>query len=93
MGGDKEVSRYGEEGEDLAGDVEGELVILDVVEGDGAGMHFQEVFLPTVIESLIQDRRFDVLERPQRDMTRFIGAMIGALRRWMTKAILQRHGI
>ena len=94
VGGDEEVGGYGEQGEDLGGDEEeGEVVVLDEVEGDGFGIHFRAVFTQTALDGIIQDTRFEVVERPQRDMTRFLGALIGTLRPWMHKSFLQRHGI
>ena len=94
VGGDEEVGGYGEQGEDLGGDEEeGEVVVLDEVEGDGSGIHFRAVFTQTALDGLIQDTRFEVVERPQREMTRFLGALIGTLRPWMQKRFMQRQGM
>ena len=72
-GTDVEVERYGEEGEELGGEEdEGEVVVLDQVEGDGSGIHFRAVFTQRALDGLIQDTRFEVLERAQREMTRFL---------------------
>ena len=82
--------------DEVGGDVadgEPEYVVLDEVEGDGSGIHFRAVFTQKSFDGLVQDTRFEVVERPQRDMTRFLGALVGTLRPWMHAALRQRHGI
>ena len=56
--------------------------------GDGSGIQFRAMYTQRALEGLIQDTRFEVLEPPLRDMTRFIGALIGTHRAWMHKAFM-----
>ena len=56
-------------------------------------IHFRAVFPERALDGLIPDTRFEVLERTQREMTRFLGALIGTIRPWMHKGFMLRHGI
>ena len=68
-------------------------MVLEEVEGDGSGIHFLAVSSQRAIDGVIKDKRFEVLERPQRYLKLFLVALIGTLKSWMDKAFIQRHVI